>query len=85
MSWLEVFELAVIATVTLNMAVTLAIGLSRGLTWRQKVGQVVLTWTIPVLGCLFLGIFMWTQRGSAPATGYPSTPRGPYPGIYRAR
>lgn len=81
MTWREVFEAVVIVTVTLNVIVSLAICLNKGLTWRQKAGQVALTWIVPVLGALLLGIFMWTQRGSAPATGYPSAHNGTSPGL----
>lgn len=57
--------------VALNVVVTWAVAIDRGLLVRQKVGQALVVWLIPVLGGLFISIFMWTQRGSAPATGYP--------------
>ena len=81
MSWLGVVEWAAIATAALNLAVSFAVCLSRGLTWNQKMGQLVLVWALPVLGGSLLGLFMWTQRGSAPATGYPSTSDRPRPGL----
>ncbi|WNL45652.1 hypothetical protein RKE25_19915 [Dyella sp. BiH032] len=64
--------------VALNAAVTWAVAIDQGLLLRQKVGQALVVWLLPVLGGLVIGIFMWTQRGSAPPTGYPSdSDRGP--------
>jgi len=64
--------------VALNAVVTWAVAIDQGLLFRQKVGQALVVWLLPVLGGLAIGIFMWTQRGSAPPTGYPSdSDRGP--------
>ena len=62
----------------LNAVVTWAVAVDQGFLFRQKVGQALLVWLIPVLGGLIVGIFIWTQRGAAPPTGYPGDPnRGP--------
>jgi len=62
----------------LNAAVTWAVSVDQGFLTRQKVGQALVVWLIPVLGGLVIGIFIWTQRASAPPTGYPDDPnRGP--------
>jgi H+/Cl- antiporter ClcA len=62
----------------LNVAVTCAIAVNDGLHIRQKVGQALVVWLIPVLGGLAIGVFMWTQRGSVPPSGYPGD-TGPGP------
>ena len=71
MSWHEVLKGALYGLAVLNAVVTWMIAADRGLLARQKVGQVLVVWLIPVLGGLVIGIFMWTQRGFAPPTGYP--------------
>lgn len=81
MSGIEVLKTALVATVALNTIISVAILLDRGLTWPQKAGQTMVVWMVPALGALLLGIFLWTQRGSAPATGYPSTPSEPMPNL----
>lgn len=60
--------------VALNAVVTWAVAIDQGLLLRQKIGQALIVWLLPVLGGLVIGIFMWTQRGPAPPTGYPSDP-----------
>jgi len=66
--------LAVYGLLALNAGVTWAVVVDQGLLVREKVGQALAVWLIPVLGGLVIGIFMWTQRGSAPTTGCPGDP-----------
>lgn len=63
--------LGLFGLVGLNAVVTWAVVLDQGLHVRQKVGQALVVWLLPVLGGMVIGIFIWTQRGSAPPTGYP--------------
>jgi hypothetical protein len=62
--------LALYGLLVLDAGVTWAVVVDQGLLVRQKVGQALVVWLIPVLGGLVIGIFIWTQRGSAPTTGY---------------
>ncbi len=73
MTWTDIIEAPLVGLMVLNAVVSIAIVRSDGLTGRQKVMQILIVWLVPVLGGLFLGMFIWTQRGSAPATGYVST------------
>jgi len=66
----------------LNVVLTWAIAADRGLLVRQKVRQTLVVWLIPALGGLFIGIFMWTECGSAPATGYPGDTGGGPRNVY---
>jgi hypothetical protein len=81
MTGIEIFKTALSATAILNAIVSIAILADRGLAGRQQAGQVLVVWIVPVLGSLLVGIFMWTQRGSAPATGYPSAASEPMPDL----
>lgn len=49
-----------------NLVVSIAIAVNAGYTRRQKLAQIVLVWLIPVIGSVVFGVFLWTQRGSAP-------------------
>lgn len=66
--------LGLYALLALNAVVTWAVAIDQGLLLRQKVGQALVVWLVPVVGGLAIGIFMWTQRGSVPAAGYPGDP-----------
>lgn len=50
--------------VALNAAVTWAVAIDQGLLLRQKVGQALVVWLLPVLGGLVIGIFI-TWFGAA--------------------
>jgi len=54
------------AIAIVNLVVSIAIAISPGYTPRQKIGQIVLVWLIPIVGSVVFGVFLWTQRGSAP-------------------
>ncbi|SFR86825.1 hypothetical protein SAMN05216570_0140 [Dyella sp. OK004] len=75
MNWHDVLKEALFVLGALNVAVTLAIVINQGLSIRQKIGQALLVWLVPVLGGLLIGMFMWTQRGFVSPTGYPDEPR----------
>lgn len=66
--------LGLYALLALNAVVTWAVAIDQGILLRQKVGQALVVWLLPVLGGLAIGIFMWTQRGSVPPAGYPGDP-----------
>lgn len=54
------------AVAVVNLLVSIAIAVNAGCATRQKVAQIVLVWAIPFLGSVILGLFLWTQRGTAP-------------------
>lgn len=54
------------AVAIVNLAVSIAIAIHGGYTARQKVAQIALVWLVPALGSMVFGLFLWTQRGSAP-------------------
>ena len=76
MSWTQVLEAAAAVVALLNLAISVAVARSQGLSFGQKLAQCLVVWLLPPLGALLIGLFMWTQRGNAPATGYPSIPYG---------
>jgi hypothetical protein len=63
---------ALIAAAIFNLVVTMAIAISSAYSGSQKILQIAIVWTIPVLGSVFLGLFMLTQREEAPPSRYPS-------------
>ena len=68
----EWFPTAAVALGALNTAVSIAIAVGAGYSGRQKLLQILIVWTIPVLGALLLGLFLLTQRGRLPPAGYRS-------------
>lgn len=78
MDWHELLKDVLITHGILNATVSLMVLRNRGLSPRQRVGQLLLVWLVPVFGSLLIGVFLWTQGGSVPASGYHSEPhRGP--------
>jgi len=69
--------IALIAVAVLNSVVSIAIAISGYYNGRQKIMQIVLVWTVPVLGSVVFGLFLWSQRGNAPPIGYRSTTETP--------
>jgi|GEM_PF-2009657 len=74
MSWVRTFEDVLVGIALLNLTISVVIVRSESLTVRQKLAQVLIVWLIPPLGGMLIGMFMWTQRGRAPATGYRPIP-----------
>jgi hypothetical protein len=74
-NWHELLKDALIVHGILNCAVSLLIARNEGLSSRQKVGQLLVVWLVPVFGSLLIGMFLWSQSRSAPPTGYPSEPQ----------
>lgn len=56
----------------LNLVVSIAVASGSALSGRQKILQILVIWVVPVVGGVLFGLFMLSQRGSAPRTGYPS-------------
>lgn len=56
----------------LNLVISVAIASSMVYIGKQKVLQIFLIWTVPVVGFVLIGLFMLTQRENAPRTDYPS-------------
>lgn len=56
--------IAVIALV--NLVVSIAIAVNVGYARWQKLAQIILVWSVPALGSIVFGVFLWTQRGNAP-------------------
>jgi hypothetical protein len=73
----DTLTIALIAVAVLNSIVSIAIAISAYYNGRQKVMQIVLVWAAPLLGSVVFGLFLWSQRGNAPPTGYPSTAKTP--------
>lgn len=63
---------ALIGLVIFNVVVSVAVVSSSAYGIRQKFLQISIIWSIPVIGGVLLGLFMLSQRGNAPYTGYPS-------------
>jgi cytochrome bd-type quinol oxidase subunit 2 len=63
---------ASIALAILNLVVSIAVASSAAYSSRQKIVQILIIWIAPVIGGVLFGLFMLTQRGNAPRTGYPS-------------
>jgi hypothetical protein len=63
---------ALIASATLNLVVSIAVANTIAYSGRQKIMQILIIWVIPLIGALLFGLFMLTQRGNAPRTGYRS-------------
>ena len=57
---------ALIAHGMVNCVVSLLIARNQGLSPRQKFGQILVVWLVPIFGSLLIGIFLWTQSRSAP-------------------
>jgi hypothetical protein len=74
MSWVGTLEGALVCVALLSLVVSVVIARSDSLTAGQKLAQLLVVWLIPPLGGTLIGIFMWTQRGRAPATGYRPIP-----------
>lgn len=72
MSKHDLFTNALIATMVLNAIVSIAIACSACYSPRQKIMQIGLVWILPVVGAIVFGLFLFSQYGSSPATGYPS-------------
>lgn len=72
MNWHDIVKDVLIAHALLNCAVSWLVARNEGLSSGQKRGQILVVWLVPVLGSVLIGTFLWTQSGSAPATGYPS-------------
>jgi cytochrome bd-type quinol oxidase subunit 2 len=72
MSAHDVIKDASIAVAILNLAVSIAVASSAAYSGRQKIAQILIIWIVPVIGSVLFGLFMLTQRGNAPRTGYPS-------------
>jgi len=70
----RILQDVLVCVVLLNIAISLVIARSESLNLRQKLAQVLIVWLIPPLGGVLIGMFMWTQRGRAPATGYKPIP-----------
>jgi len=70
----RILQDVLVCVVLLNIAISLVIARSESLNLRQKLAQVLIVWLIPPLGGVLIGMFMWTQRGRAPATGYKLIP-----------
>ena len=78
MAWHELLKDGLIAHGALDTTVSLMILRNGGLMARQKIGQLLLVWLVPFFGSVLIGIFLWTQSGAVPPSGYPSEPhRGP--------
>jgi hypothetical protein len=63
---------ALIAVAILNLIDSVAVASSSAYGIRQKILQILTIWVVPVVGGVLLGLFMLTQRGNAPRTGYTS-------------
>jgi phosphate/sulfate permease len=63
---------ALIGMAILNVAVSVAVMSSSAYSGRQKCLQILIVWIVPVIGGVLFGLFMLSQRGSAPHRGYPS-------------
>lgn len=63
---------ALVALAILNLAVSIAVARNAEYSGRQKILQISIIWIVPVIGGVIFGLFMLTQRGNAPRTGYPS-------------
>ncbi|GGA29521.1 hypothetical protein [Dyella nitratireducens] len=72
MSVHDVIKDASIIVAILNLVVSVAVASSSALSGRQKILQILVIWAIPIVGGVLLGLFMLTQRGNVPRTGYPS-------------
>lgn len=70
----DLLKAALVGLVACNAGVSLAIALDQGLRIGQKIGQALLVWLVPVIGGLFIGIFMWSQRRAVPPSGYSASP-----------
>ncbi|MGO4701296.1 hypothetical protein [Dyella sp. 2RAB6] len=84
MSWTRILESALVIVALLNLIVSVAVARSESLTPGQKLGQLLIVWLMPPLGVTLIGLFMWTQRGKAPATGYLPVPHEHTGHIYQA-
>lgn len=74
MSGMQLLIDALPCVALLNLIVTVAIIRSDGLGIGQKIAQTLIVWLVPMLGGVMIGMFMWTQRGNAPATAYRPIP-----------
>jgi hypothetical protein len=77
MSLHDTLVVALIAVAVFNAMVCAAIALSSCYRPRQKLLQIIFVWLLPVLGATLFGLFLWSQRGNAPRTGYRSTTQTP--------
>lgn len=68
----DIIKDALITVAILNLVVSVAVARSSALSGRQKILQILVIWVVPVVGGVLFGLFMLTQRGNAPRTGYPS-------------
>ena len=73
----DTLTFGLIAVAVLNAIVSFAVARSPYYNRRQKLMQIILVWTLPVLGATLFGLFLRSQRGNAPRTGYPSTTQTP--------
>jgi hypothetical protein len=73
----DIRVIALIAVAVLNAIVSAAVALSTYYSPRQKLLQIIFVWLLPVLGATLFGLFLWSQRGNAPRTGYRSTTQTP--------
>ena len=64
-----------IAIAALNVAITIAVAVNPGYNARQKALQILIIWVVPFFGGLFLGLFLFSQRGRVPPSGYASLPK----------
>jgi hypothetical protein len=72
MSTHDAIKDASIIVAILNLAISIAVASSVAYSGRQKIAQILIIWIVPVTGGVLFGLFMLTQRGNAPRTGYPS-------------
>ena len=68
----DVIKDILIALAIFNLVVSIAVASSTAYSGRQKIMQILIIWIVPVIGGVIFGLFMLTQRGNAPLTGYPS-------------
>lgn len=63
---------ASIVLIILNLIVSVVAAGSSAYTVRQKIFQILIIWIFPVAGFLLVGLFILSERGNVPRTGYPS-------------
>jgi phosphate/sulfate permease len=63
---------ALIALAIFNSVVSVAVASRAAYSSRQKIMQILIIWIVPLIGGVFCGLFILTQRGDEPRTGYPS-------------